>query len=301
MTVLEIIKRSSEFLARKGVDSARLQVELILSHVLQMPRLKLYLNFERNLTDAEMDVIRKFVVRRGEREPLQQILGSTSFCGYEMAVTRDVLVPRPETEQLAEKAWEYLATLQTCGETGTATGAKAASEAFRPVVLDFGTGSGCLAIVIASKCPAAEVHALDISPTALEVARQNAKKHQTERIQFHLGDGFAALPADLQFDLIVGNPPYISTDEIATLQPEVRDFDPRAALDGGADGLHFYRRIAAAAPAFLKPGGRIMLEFGDGQADAVRQMFSSGVWTEREVAPDLSGRPRILIAQRGIS
>src|SRR3954467_1721292 len=137
VTVLEVIKRSSEFLARKGVESPRLQIELLLSHVLQMPRLKLYLNFERVLTDAEMEKLRGLVKRRGEREPLQHIVGTTSFCGHEFAVSKDVLIPRPETEQLAEQAWQYLEK-------------RPASKA-----LDYGTGSGCLAVTIALKCPQA--------------------------------------------------------------------------------------------------------------------------------------------------
>ena len=169
--------------------------------------------------------------------------------------------------------------------------------AHRPVVLDFGTGSGCLAVTLAVKCPAAVVHAVDISPDALAVARGNAVRHGVDgRVSFHLGDGFAALPADVRFDLLVGNPPYIPSGEIATLQPEVRDHDPRLALDGGADGLDFYRRIARAAAAWLRPDARVMLEFGDGQGAALRGLFSGGPWRCEGIFPDDSGRERILIA-----
>jgi release factor glutamine methyltransferase len=282
VTVLEVIQRSSEFLGRKGVESPRLQIELLLSHLLQMPRLKLYLNFERVLTEAELEKLRLLVKRRGEREPLQQILGTTSFCGHEISVTRDVLIPRPETEQLAEKAWQHLQKLNVAK------------------VLDYGTGSGCLAITIALKCPQAEVHAVDISKPALEMAQKNANRLQA-KVQFHLGDAFSVFSGDCQFNLIVGNPPYIPTSDIAQLQPEVRDFDPRGALDGGPDGLAFYRRLVTEAPQHLAPGGTIMLEFGDGQEQALEQLFSAAPWQFEAICPDLSGRPRILIAHRAKS
>ncbi len=282
MTILEVIQRSTEFLARKGVDSPRLQIELLLAHVLQMPRLKLYLSFDRTLTEPQLATLRDLVKRRADREPLQHILGSTSFCGLEITVNRAVLIPRPETEQLAEKAWQWLSNRNS--ELAT--------------VLDFGTGSGCLAIAIAVKCPAARVCALDISETALALARQNAARHAaSDRIQFHLGDGFAALPGGMRFDLLVSNPPYIASAEIETLQPEVRDHDPRLALDGGQDGLEFYRRLAAEGPARLAPGARAMFEFGDGQAPALQEIFEAHQWVIDAVERDLSGRERILIAR----
>ena len=284
MTVLEVIQRSTEFLAKRGVESPRLQAELLLSQVLALPRMKLYLNFERILTLAETDTLRDLVKRRGQREPLQHILGSVSFCGLELAVNRSVLIPRPETELLAEAGWEFLsaALAQDC------------------TALDLGTGSGCLAIALAVKCPAAQVMATDISLAALAVARANAARHQvTERIQFGEGDGFAAVPADARFALIVSNPPYIASAEIATLEVEVRDHDPRLALDGGADGLDFYRRIAAEAGTFLKPGGRLMLEFGDGQAEALKTLFAERMWIVEAVKDDYSQRARILVARVG--
>jgi release factor glutamine methyltransferase len=284
VSVLEIIQRSTEFLTRKGVDSPRLQAELLLAHVLQVPRLKLYLNFERPMTDAELDTLRALIKRRGEREPLQHILGSTSFCGLELTVNRDVLIPRPETELLAERGWEFLKQ-------------RAAAQPQPPRALDFGTGSGCLAIALAVHCPTAEVYATDISPAALAVARQNAARHQlTERLQFHLGEGFAAVPAGLRFDLLISNPPYIPRGEIARLQPEVRDFDPRSALDGGPDGLDFFRILAREAPPWMTPTGRLMVEFGDSQENALREIFAKGGWHIEAVVPDYARQPRLLIA-----
>jgi release factor glutamine methyltransferase len=164
--------------------------------------------------------------------------------------------------------------------------------------LDFGTGSGCLAIALAVKSPAARIHALDISPDALEVAKQNATRHQVrDRIQFVAGDGFAALPDGSRFDLIISNPPYVPGAEIESLEPEVRDHDPRGALDGGADGLDFFRRFAAEARPFLQSGGRLLLEFGDGQADAIKTIFEAQNWIVESVLPDYTQRPRILTAR----
>jgi release factor glutamine methyltransferase len=282
VTVLEVIQRSTDYLAKKGVESPRLQIELLLAHVLGLPRLQLYLNFERPLTGPELATLRELVRRRGDREPLQHLTGSASFCGFEIAVNRDVLIPRPETELLAERAWQLLAMLNPQPAT----------------VLDFGTGSGCLAIAVAAKCPAAVVHALDVSPAALAVARANAARHGLDgRVHFFQGDGFGALPAGVRFDLTVANPPYIPTAEIATLQPEVRDFDPRLALDGGPDGLDCVRRLAAEGGAFLQPAGRLMMEFGDGQGRAVEAVFAARGWGTEPLVADLSGRDRFLIAR----
>jgi len=283
VTVLEAIQKSADFLAKKGVESPRLQTELLLAHLLKMPRMNLYLNFERALTTAETDALRELIKRRGQREPLQHITGSVSFYGFEIAVNRHALVPRPETELLAEEGWQFLATRHPSLVTA----------------LDFGTGTGCIAIALAVKCPNAKIIALDVSPETLALAKENAARNSaTERIEFLLGDGLAALKAEAKFDLIISNPPYIPSAEIETLQPEVRDFDPRAALDGGADGLNFYRMFAAQAKPFLKPDGKIMLEFGDGQSEAIRKIFETEKWIVEAVKEDYSQRARILVARR---
>jgi release factor glutamine methyltransferase len=291
MTVLEVIQRSAEFLAKKAVDSPRLQAELLLAHVLKLPRMQLYLNFERTLSPAELDAVRDLIKRRSRREPLQQIVGSTSFCGLEIAVNRHVLVPRPETELLAERAWQFLNQLPL-------------SQAGATTALDFGTGSGCLAVLLACKAPAARVFALDISAEALDVARQNASQHGLAgRITFLHRNGLAGIATDgpdslPAFNLIVSNPPYIPTAEIRVLQAEVSDFEPVAALDGGPDGLEYFRHLAREAGALLLPGGRIMLEFGDGQADSVRQLFEQQKWIVESIQADYTQRPRILVARR---
>jgi release factor glutamine methyltransferase len=283
VTILEVIQRSADFLGRKGVGAPRLQVELLLAHVLKMPRMNLYLNFERALSAQEVETLRELVRRRGQREPLQYITGSVSFCGLELAVSRHVLVPRPETELLAERAWSFLAQLPP--------GCQARA-------LDLGTGSGCLAIALAAHAPGARVIATDLSGDALNMARQNAARHQVaERIEFHQGDGFAGLGGQRCFDLIVSNPPYVATAEIQTLEPEVRDHEPRVALDGGRDGLDFYRRIAAEAGAFLRPGGRAMLELNDNGAQRVGKIFVQQGWKVEAIEPDYNHFQRIFIAR----
>lgn len=279
MTVLEVIQKSTAFLEKKGVDSPRLQSELLLAHVLELPRLKLYLNFEKTVAEPQLTRLRDLVKRRGDREPLQHLLGSVSFCGLEIAVSRDALIPRPETELLALRAVEL---------------ANAVPD--RPVTaLDFGTGTGCLAIVLAHQCPRAHVTALDVSPAALALARQNAAKHQlADRITFRQQGNLQDLNPDQKFDLIISNPPYIPSHEIPTLQPEVRDFDPRLALDGGPDGLDFYRQIAREAPARLLPQGRILLEIGAGQEEQICALFTTVNMRIEKIIKDYTGFPRII-------
>ena len=320
MTVLEAIQKSTGFLGKKNVESPRLQTELLLAHLLKLPRMKLYLNFERVLTTTETDALRELVKRRGQREPLQHITGSTSFCGFEIAVTGQALVPRPETELLAELGWEWLGKHPTSNIQHPTSNFQNAT----PTALDFGTGTGCIAIALAAKCPNVKVVATDISTDALALAKQNAAQNNVaERIEFLQGDGFAALQSEgrvprvpdptgeikngdswnsslrkLEFDLLISNPPYIPSAEIATLDPEVRDFDPRLALDGGTDGLDFYRKLATEAKSFLKLDGKIMVEFGDGQADRIKRIFENEKWIVEAVKEDYSQRARILIARR---
>lgn len=265
-------------MARRGVASPRLQVELLLAHVLKMPRMKLYLNFERALSEAELDALRALVQRRGQREPLQYIVGSTSFCGIEVGLDRSVLIPRPETELLAERGWVFLNQL-----------------ADAPIALDLGTGSGCLAIALALNAPRSRVHAVEVSAEALALARENAARHGA-RIEFHEGDFFLAAPPDLRYDLIVSNPPYIPSARIETLEAEVRDYEPRLALDGGADGQDFYRRIATQGQGFLRPGGRVMLELDEEGAEATREIFMNQGWAVEALEKDYNGQARILIA-----
>jgi len=289
-TVREILGWTVEHFKKMGVPSARLNAELLLADALKLPaRLELLLEPERKLTAAERGVFREHVKRRAAREPTAHILGSWGFYGRNFDVTADVLTPRSETELVAERAVSW----------AKANGAKLA--------LDLGTGSGCLAVTLALEVPGLKVIATDISEKALAVARKNAEKLKAaERIEFCHGDLFAALapeprtlnPEPRSFDLLVSNPPYIPTGEIAKLLPEVARWEPRAALDGGADGLDFYRRLAPECRKWLRPGGAVVLEIGDGQGAAVTELFkSAGGYEGVEVSKDLAGQERIFFAQ----
>jgi release factor glutamine methyltransferase len=280
LTILEAIQKSTDFLARKGVDSPRLQSELLLAHLLKTPRLKLYLEFGRPLNDEQMAGLRDLVQRRGKREPLQHILGEACFCGLDLQVDPQVLIPRPETELLAEQGWKFLNSL---GRPST--------------FLDFGTGSGCIAIALSHFAPAARGLAIDQSVAALDIARNNASRHLgPDRLTFAQSDGFSSLEG--QFDLIISNPPYIPAADIPGLQEEVRNFDPHSALDGGPDGLDFYRLLSVEAPPFLVADGRLLVEFGDGQAVKIAELLSSSGWIVETILNDYTERPRMLWARR---
>jgi release factor glutamine methyltransferase len=236
------------------------------------------------LSAAEVDAFRELVRQRGQRRPLQHLLGTVAFGDLELAVSPAALIPRPETEQLAQLAVAWLRTRNLP----------------QPGVLDVGTGTGCLALAVAQGCSAARVQAVDISPAALELARANAARlGLAERVQFAESDLIAALPAEARFDLILSNPPYVASDEIATLEPEVRDHDPRLALDGGADGLDCYRRLAVEAATRLNAGGTMLLEFGAGQESALAEIFSGQKWIVEAPVQDYSGRARFLAVRRG--
>lgn len=284
MTTTEFLKRSATDLEAFGVESGKLQSELLMAHVLKVPRLNLFLDPSRVLTKDELRAVSKLIDRRGNREPLQHIIGTTSFCGLEIKVNSHVLIPRPETESLAELAWRFLSKKPSLADTPISA-------------LDFGTGSGCLSLAIAVRVRNLSIWALESSPEALAVARENGDVHKTPTpVQWIHGDGFSSLPAGLQFDLIVSNPPYIPSDEIPYLSPEVRDYDPRIALDGGTDGLKFFRLLAENAGPFLRSSGRIMVEIGDGQSNSICKIFEGHGWAVDSMQKDLSGTPRFLIA-----
>jgi len=285
VTVLEVIQRSTDFLSKKGIDSPRLQTELLLAHILALPRMQLYLKFERVLSDREVELMRDAVKRRAQHEPLQYIVGSTSFCGLEIKINRNVLVPRPETEMLAEQGWSFLKELVASGE-------------LRPKAVDLGTGSGCIAIALAVNCPEAEVAVIDSSPEALNLAKENAEAHRVSApISFASLDLLSDPLPKGPFHLLISNPPYIPSAEIDSLQPEVSQFEPRTALDGGPDGLNFYRVLARQGQTILGSNGKLMVEFGDGQAEAISALLCEENWIVERVLEDYTRRPRILIAR----
>ncbi len=294
MTLRTALRAATDTLEHAGVDSPSLTAELLLAHVLSELPLRLRLDLNRELSAPLAHDFSEFVRRRATRIPLQHLVGTAPFLDLTLRVTRDVLIPRPETEGLALLA---LAVLKEMVPRGSPTPTP-------PQVLDFATGSGCLALFLASQYPTAQVHALDVSPAAIAVARQNAQQFGLDgRVRFYLGDGFAALenlvsqiPAP--FNLVVSNPPYIPTGELPQLEPEIRDHEPHLALDGGSDGLDFYRRLAQETPTWLRPGGSLLAEFGDGQAGGLEKIFASRHWREMTITKDLSGRDRIFLARR---
>jgi len=235
---------------------------------------------ERPVAAASAGRFVRAVERRRERVPLAYILGEKEFWSIPMTVTPAVLIPRPETESLVERA------LNLIGETSG------------PVIIEIGTGSGCVAVALAKEIPGARIVATDISRRALRTAETNAARHGAGNITFAAGDLFGALRGlglEGWADLIVSNPPYVADKEWANLAPEVRDHEPRRALVSGPTGLEAIRRLVLGSPAYLKPGGALLLEFGAGQSAAVRRLFGSP-WRRRETMKDLSGRPRVLAA-----
>ena len=278
LTVLEIIKRTTEFFEKREVESARLNAELLIGHALGLKRMQLYLQFERPLAEAELEKIRPLVKRRGNREPLQYIVGSTEFSGIKLKVDARALIPRPETEQLIELVKEHVTTLPM-------------------EVLDLGTGSGAIVLALATAYPDAKVTAVDLSAAALELARENSVALGLEaRVTLLLSDWYAAVPVGAQFDLIVANPPYLSEEETAAAQPEVKVHEPRLALASAADGTAPLARIVAESRARLRAGGLLALETGIAQHAQLLTLARAAGFGRASSHRDLTGRDRFVLA-----
>lgn len=278
LTVLEIIKRTTEFFEKKGIESARLNAELLIGHALGLKRMQLYLQFERPLTEAELELTRPFVKRRGNREPLQYILGSAEFCGLKLKVDRRALIPRPETEYLVELLGGKLA----------------ASPA---AILDLGTGTGALALALATKHPSARITALDKNAEALALAEENVQSlGLAERVRLLASDWFSSLPAGEKFDLIVANPPYLTEQEVTEAAPEVRDHEPRSALVAAEEGRADLEQILRLAPLFLNGGGLLACETGIAQHARLVEAAKACGYARTESLRDLTGRDRYLLA-----
>jgi release factor glutamine methyltransferase len=275
-TVLKLLQWTADYFRDKGIESPRLDAELLLSATLEMDRVALYVNFERPLIADELARYREKVRRRADREPLQYILGETEFWSLPFSVNPAVLIPRADTEVLVEEA---LKRIDGCSS-----------------VLDVGTGSGAIAVALAHEKPEIKVTALDCSEDALEVARGNARRNGVvERVACLAGDLNSLPPGP--FDMIVSNPPYIPSRDWEQLMPEVRDHEPRLALDGGDDGLEAYRRIAVQAVQLLTPGGWLLVEVGIGQAAVVGALFKAAGLTEVGQRDDYAGIPRVVTGQ----
>lgn len=277
LTVLEIIKRSTEFLGRHGVEGPRLNAELLIGHALGLKRMQLYLQFERPLTEVELAKIRPLVKRRSDREPIQYIVGTTDFSGLTLKVDRRALIPRPETELLVEELRKL--------------------EPAPARILDLGTGSGAIALALATHFPAAAVTAVDRSPDALALAAENAAQLGLQaRVIFIESDWFAAVPAEAVFDLVVANPPYLSDAETDATQPEVLRHEPRGALSAGPDGAEDLLAIIAAAKPRLAPGGRLALETGIAQHPRLVEAARAAGFKDVTSRQDLTGRDRFVLA-----
>ena len=276
-TVLKMLQWTEGYLKDRGIEEARLDAQLLLSDLLGIDRIGLYLNYDRPLNPGELTDFRERVKRRAHREPVQYILGRTEFWSLPLRVTPAVLIPRSDTEVLVEEALKR------------ASGAKA--------VLDVGTGSGAIALALAHDLDGAKVEGFDLSAEALEVAQENARRNSlAEGMRFIRGD-LAALPEG-PWDLIVSNPPYIPTEDLRGLMPEVRDFEPRSALDGGPDGLCAYRHLARQALSRLASGGWMMVEVGIGQAQEVENLLRESGLADLFVRADYAGIPRVVGGKR---
>jgi release factor glutamine methyltransferase len=269
----------AEEFRQAGIDSAEADARLLIAHALGIDRAELIANGERALSAGQTKAIDALAARRVKREPVSRIFGQKEFWTLTLTVTPDVLVPRPETETLVEYALDALQPLKL--------------EKLR--ILDIGTGSGALLLALLCELPNAIGTGTDISAAALAVARENAARNDLAgRCAFIACDIAAGLPGP--FDLIVSNPPYVARGDIVTLAPEVRDYDPLLALDGGADGLDGYRVIAGQSRNLLAPGGRLIVELGAGQESAVRALFTKAGLNVAAVHDDLAGIPRALSA-----
>jgi len=283
-TPLRILQWSVPFLKAKGFRNPRLDSEVLLAHALGVDRLKVYLQFDRPLDHGELDLIRGLFKRRAAQEPLQYIIGTREFYGFSFQVGPGVLIPRPETEGLVEKALSLLEPLPVENRK----------------VLDLGTGSGCIAIALAKKVPC-RVWAVDKSEKALEIAKKNGEiLGVSGSIQWRLGYWFGALldGDPPQFQLLVSNPPYIAEKEREALEAEVREFEPSGALFGGADGMQAFQEIAKKAFEKVVPGGSLLLELHPDRWEGVSALFPQESWPERELVHDLAGHARVLVLKK---
>lgn len=287
-TIRRVLLWTTAHFEKKGVEVPRLTAEILLAHVLKLSRVRLYVEIDRPLEPSELKAYRELISRRADGEPAQYLTGQKDFYNRAFAVDPRVLIPRPETELLVEAVLQRL-------PKQTPEQAPAAAPS---TVLDLCTGSGCIAITLAAERPQAKVYATDLSPGALEVARGNADRNGViERVTFLEGDLFAPVPPELTFDLIVSNPPYVGTAEIATLSAEVQR-EPRLALDGGPDGLVVLRRLIAEAQAHLRPGGLLALEIGEDQGPAVKGLLEAAGYTQVRVERDWERRDRHAFGER---
>lgn len=280
-SVLDYLNLAADFLAQKDIDSARLDAEVLLGYVLDKDRVFLYVHFDQPLEPAEVDAYRSLIARRAKREPVAYLTGKREFFSLPFRVTPSVLIPRPETEYLIE--W----VLAWAGDRGGLE------------IVDVGTGSGAIALTLAHELRDAHLVAIDTSPEALQVAKENAAALEVAgRVRFEQGEWLNPM-LGAQVDAVVSNPPYIEAAAIRELEPEVSKHEPRLALDGGADGLAAYRMIIPQAAKVVRPEGVLVLEIGVGQAEAVTSIGQAAGWELEEIVADQAGIDRVVCLRRG--
>jgi release factor glutamine methyltransferase len=277
-TVNSVVQWAADDFRARGMSTPRLDAELLVAHALSTTRIRLVIEATRTLEDPELRRLRELVVRRRAHEPIAYILGEREFYGRPFLVDRRALVPRPETEVLVGVGLELTRPLSMCTRA-----------------LDLCTGSGCVAITVARERPTSLVTATDISGGALALARDNALRLGAYRVALRAGDLYEAIAdSACRFDLIAANPPYIPSEQIASLAPDIRAFEPRTALDGGEDGLALMRRIVHGAPTYLAPKGVLAVEVGAGQAQAVVRLFEETRFEHIDVRRDYGGIERVV-------
>ncbi|MCX6155398.1 MAG: peptide chain release factor N(5)-glutamine methyltransferase [Candidatus Kapabacteria bacterium] len=275
-TIIELIRWGSDYFKTHNIESPRLTIELLLGHVLGYKRIDLYASFDQPMKDSELKKLREYVLRRKNNEPLQYIIGSTPFLNFELICDKRALIPRPETEQLAEIIQKKLNTKKV-----------------QTNILDIGTGSGCLAIAAALGNNYCKVHAIDISNDSLSLAQENATKNLCINIVFENVDILKQIPALYPYDLIISNPPYISESDYKELQPELCLHEPRISLSDESDGLRFYRHFAEVFKKILKPEGEFFLEIGYGHSIFVKMIFEEKKY-HIDLIKDYSGIDRFV-------
>ena len=280
-SIAKMVGEAATALQAAKIAEPRMEALSLLMHTLNVDRAFVIAHAEREMNVTEVQRFREFVMRRASREPLQYITGVQEFFSLKFAVTPDVLIPRPETELVVETALDVLRQDQA------------------PIIVDAGTGSGCIAISLLHEMPGAHAVAIDISANALNVARRNAEQHAvSDRLALTRADGLSAFRRDPIFSAIVSNPPYIPAHEIENLQPEVRDHEPLSALVAGDDGLSHIRMLVRDAVHHLQTGGYLIFEIGFDQSEAVRALVEEKCWDLIEVRKDLQNIPRVFVLRK---
>jgi release factor glutamine methyltransferase len=303
-TIQKLLNWVSNYLSEKGVDSPRFSAELLLSHVLEIKRIELYTHFDRPVSKDKLDRLHNLVKRAGQHEPVAYLTGKTEFYSLELNVTPGCMIPRPETELLVQKAIEFLRARPVRNSTmrkitqkeGISNGARTGPQ----LVCDLCTGCGCIAVAIAKNFPDAQIFATDISDAALNVAAENLEKYKLqEQVTLLRGDLFDAFVPQLdvnRFDLIVCNPPYVSSAEFEKLEKNIKDYEPKSALLAGNNGLDVYRRIVEKVDQFLKPDAALMLEIGYAQGLPVKELLEqSGAFADVRIEKDFHNNDRIMV------